>query len=238
MKRKESNIDAVREMYNNFLNLPIEDTAMSPLIVSHPVFESGITMSRNGDMLNIYESKDDLQRAIKELFDISSNFKKVEDFFALIRKPYKLTFLMYCRDYLTNEDFSSLLGDIWVTVENGNQDVNVSVGTISRWFSSADKNFLMDEGERAYIESLPEEFEIYRGVGEGRNPKGLSWTRDLNLAKWFANRWNKNGYVIKGKAKKRDVLAYFGNRAGSSDIGETEIVIQYSKVMDKEKIEA
>ena len=108
MKRKESNIDAVREMYNNFLNLPIEDTAMSPLIVSHPVFESGITMSRNGDMLNIYESKDNLQRAIKELFNISSNFKKVEDFFALIRKPYKLTFLMYCRDYLTNEDFSSL----------------------------------------------------------------------------------------------------------------------------------
>lgn len=70
---------------------------------------------------------------------------------------------------------------------------------------------------------------IERGVTPDDNPNGMSWTRKYDKAVWFANRFG-NGYVIKGTAKKEDVLAYFSRR------GEEEIVIEAKKVIDKENI--
>ena len=72
-------------------------------------------------------------------------------------------------------------------------------------------------------------FEALRsgGVAVGRNPQGLSWTQNLETAKWFANRFNtdtKKGYVQVGIAKKEHVLAYFNTR------GEDEIVYNSKKL--------
>ena len=63
----------------------------------------------------------------------------------------------------------------------------------------------------------------------GRNPKGMSWTRDLKKAEWFAGRFGK-GYVLEGTAEKKDVLAFFGRR------NEEEIVIEAKSVKNKQTI--
>ena len=49
----------------------------------------------------------------------------------------------------------------------------------------------MKEEEIAFLNSLPDEFEIYRGVAVGRNPNGLSWTPSEKIATWFAHRFDK-----------------------------------------------
>jgi Cys-tRNA synthase (O-phospho-L-seryl-tRNA:Cys-tRNA synthase) len=73
----------------------------------------------------------------------------------------------------------------------------------------------MTEEDYEVYQSLPETFTIYRGVAVGRNPKGLSWTQNLETARWFAHRFDredKKGYIQMGMAKKEDVLAYFNTR--------------------------
>lgn len=70
--------------------------------------------------------------------------------------------------------------------------------------------------------SMPDELRIYRGVAIGREPNGLSWTSNLETAKWFAHRFDrddKTGYIETAIAKKEDVLAYFNTR------GEDELVV-------------
>ena len=55
----------------------------------------------------------------------------------------------------------------------------------------------MDKDEYEAYQMLPDIIDIYRGVGNKSNPNGISWTTNFEMAKWFANRWNKNGYVVK-----------------------------------------
>ena len=72
----------------------------------------------------------------------------------------------------------------------------------------------MTEEEYEIYNNLPETFTVYRGVASGRNAKGMSWTQNLEVAKWFANRFNcgKKGYIQQATANKKDVLAYFNRR--------------------------
>lgn len=62
---------------------------------------------------------------------------------------------------------------------------------------------------------------VYRGASVGRNLRGLSWTRNLEKAVWFSNRFNtegKHGYVQTAIVPKNEIFAYFNTR------GEEEIV--------------
>lgn len=77
---------------------------------------------------------------------------------------------------------------------------------------------------------------IYRGVALGREPNGLSWTANLEKAKWFAHRFDrgdKQGYVETAIAKKTDILAYFNTR------NEDELVVNTRQLNKKiKKIES
>ena len=91
----------------------------------------------------------------------------------------------------------------------------------------------MTEEELNVYNSLSdtESIEIYRGVGHGREPYGLSWTANVATAQWFAKRWeNKDAYMLKTHCNKSDVLAYFNCR------GEDELVVNV-KNLDKSKME-
>ena len=145
----------------------------------------------------------------------------------LIRAPYRLAFIKQCEQYLSEKDFAGLLADAWVSSENPNQDANCSISCLIKMFKRCNKKYLMQEKDYEVYKSLPDTFNIYRGVAVGRNPKGLSWTQNLETAKWFANRFNrgtKKGYVQMGIAKKEHVLAYFNTR------NEDEIVYNSKKL--------
>ena len=81
----------------------------------------------------------------------------------------------------------------------------------------------MDKKEYEAYQMLPDIIDIYRGVGNKSNPNGISWTTNFEMAKWFANRWDNNGYIIKAKIPKENVLAYYLRR------GEYEIIAEVPK---------
>ncbi len=227
--KKETNLESVKSIAISFLYQPVEETEYSPIVVSHPIFESGITgINKDGDMkmVNILESDEDLKCLIKMYRDRIMGSESAREVYSIIRKSYRLTFLKYVLDYLSANDMSELLCHAWTTSENPNDDTNVSLSTIIKWFNKADKKILMDDEEYNVYCSLPDTFIVYRGVGVTRKPDGLSWTRNRKTAEWFANRFNiegKRGFVQAATVNREDVLAYFNSR------GEDEIVISVDK---------
>lgn len=227
-----SNILAIKDTAKTFLYLDVEETPVSPIVVQHPIFETGITMIKhNGKnvMVNIMENEQDLQHAREFQKKRIDKAATVFDVYSVIRKSYKLTFLKYIQDYLSQDDMSMLLADAWVSSENPNQDANVSISMAVKLFKRCNKKVLMTEEDYNVYQSLPGDFEIYRGVAVGRNPKGLSWTMNKDKAEWFANRFNRNGkfgYVQQAMADRECVLAYFNTR------NEDEIVISTKSLHD------
>lgn len=211
----ETNFEAVRKTVLSFLYLDIEETELSPVFVNHPIFESGIMYSGN-QCINLFDGGLDEARKLycKKIASVS----KLENFLCIVRKAYYLTFLKYTKEFLSNVDFSRLLGTAWTEEEMPNDDINVPVSQAARWFRSANKQALMNPEEYQKYLELPDIFTVYRGVTPGHNPNGLSWTHNLDKAKWFANRFGK-GYIRTGTVKKENVLAYFSRR------GEEEIVV-------------
>jgi hypothetical protein len=64
---------------------------------------------------------------------------------------------------------------------------------------------------------------IYRGVGDLDHPNGMSWTRDRQVAEFFAYRYRRvarpNPGVLRAIVNRNQVLAYITDR------GEAEIVL-------------
>ena len=179
--------------------------------VIHPVFDKNpiIRMGENGQpkVWDILHDKKALETA-RELYRESfSTREDVDGILSLIGKPWRLV-LKGIKQYLDNKEFSELLGDIWVDVENPNMDSFVSADVLLEWFQTADKTSLMSGEELETYNHLPDEIQIYQGVGTESNPKGFSWTANLEKAEWFAERFSMldgDGYVVTATAKKEDV---------------------------------
>ena len=147
---------------------------------------------------------------------------------------YQLTFLKFVKQYMSKKDFGEYLAYAWISTENPNKDTNVDVPTLIRWFAAADKNVLMSESELEFYNALPNEVVIYRGVlseDENTEKKALSWTSDYDTAKWFATRYEMQGYIIKAKICKENIFAYFNGR------NEDEILCDSRKIFDVTRID-
>ena len=233
MATKKTNYQKVKDTALAFLHIPVEETNFSPIVVMHPIFESGFISAKiNGEftILNILENEENLQKAIEIWTTNFNNANTVEKIYGFIRKSYRLTFLKFVKPYLSEKDFATLLADAWISSENPNQDANVSIKTAISWFKQVNKKYLMSEEEYEYYQSLPETFTVYRGVAVDRNPQGLSWTCNYKTAEWFANRFNtedKQGYIQYVEVDKSLALAYFNGR------DEDEIVLDTTKIKDK-----
>ena len=227
MMRKETDLDAVKEVLKAFLYMPVEETEYSPIVVQHPIFESGFS-SVGGKIVDI-TTPDGLKEAVIQMEKRIDAVDRPIECMYVVRKSYYLTFLKFAKESLSLSDFSMLLGRCWTEEENPNGDVNVPVSLSARWFKAADKQALMHDEEYGVYKNLPETFMVYRGVAPGRNPDGMSWTREYDKAKWFSNRFGE-GYVLEGTAHKEDVLAFFSRR------GEEEVVMEAAKVEGRRKI--
>lgn len=225
--KKETNLTEIKNILKDFLHMPVEETEYSPIVVQHPIFESGISYVNN-KMTDIM-TPEGFAAVAKQ---VEEDIDKIDDVFGcvnILRQSYYLTFLKFAKESLSLSDFSMLLGKFWTEEENPNGDVNVPVSLSARWFKSADKRVLMYDDEYKTYKDLPEAFTAYRGITPGRNPDGMSWTRDLSKADWFSRRFG-DGYVLEGIANKKDVLAFFSRR------GEEEVVIEAKKVKNKKEI--
>lgn len=170
-------------------------------------------------------------KACKLYEQFIDNVDDIHSISQIIQKPFKLYFLQGIQEYLSIRDFSFLLGNFWVSVEDPSGDVYVKLPTILNWFKISDKHFLMSDEERNTLNNFPDYFTVYRGVAVGRNPFGLSWTPDKTCAEWFSCRFNtelSTGYVQSLEISKNDILAYFCR--------ENECVIDTTKHRHKIKI--
>lgn len=217
-----------------------------PLLASHPFLESNIWGERlcslSQGLLNVTDGDKLLdefdltnpktyEEWCKEFDKRVDKCSTLYELYMLYRDPYKLTFMKFNGDFMSNRDFANFLADAWVTEENPNMDMNVSRRESISYFRKAVKCYLMTNEDYTYYHNLPDEFDVYRGVGKRRIELGLSWTDCREKAEWFMNRWNgkagEEKKLLKAHIKRENVLAYFNTR------GEREIVTDVFAIKDK-----
>lgn len=225
---KETNLQKIREATKMLLLVPFSVIEDIPFFVQHPIFDTTTVYIKNdGDDGRYYNllDIDDYRSIIKYYINHIDN-ASVIGCYMMMRTPYKLTWLKYCEEYLSEKDLAEYLAHSWVEEENPNQDVNCPIPYLVKLFKKCNKQYLMTEEDYKIYQTLPDEITVYRGVAVRRNPNGLSWTPNLKTAQWFANRFNtetKKGYVQTAIVSKSKVLAYFNTR------NEDEIVCRVPK---------
>lgn len=94
------------------------------------------------------------------------------------RLPLLLDFWEADTGTLPYEDVARLFADVWVDTESA-FEWRYEILSLLRWVGP-----VFDSAQR-----LSGEVTIYRGVSGGRDPLGVSWTLDLERARWFAQRF-------------------------------------------------
>jgi hypothetical protein len=230
MPNEISNVREIRELAKMFLELPVKKDKLLPpeICVHHPFISSSYVQAGKGviDIIKHPKGLEVYKKHMRQTIDKAN----VNEIFILLRTPYRLVFLKQCYAYLSEKDLAELFADAWISTENPNQDPNCSISFLIRMFQRCKKEYLMTEEDYKVYQSLPETFTVYRGVAIGRNPGGISWTQNLETAKWFSQRFdndNEKGYILTATINKKDVLAYFNSR------GKDEVVCNIKKMMVK-----
>lgn len=232
-----TNLSECRKLALAFLNLEPEPINDLPFFVQHPFFDCKKVPYNDADgnikFADIFDDPDKFEQSKKPIADQILNGDLCTIFCRMLAK-YHLSYLKYAKPYMSKKDFETWLAYAWVESENPNQDINVSIPTFIQWFKSANRKHIMNEVELQYYNQLPKTVTIYRGVAVNRaEQQGLSWTCNLDTAKWFAHRFdteNELGYVLKGEIAKPDIFAYFNRR------GEDEILCNSQKVKNIERM--
>ena len=214
----------VKLVAHTLLDVQIQETALSPVIVSHPFTNSGISALRNEDgslsMVDLINNSDDCTRWRSTVGQQIDSAENVHQIFALLNPPYYLTFLKFAAASLSEQDLGQLLSTAWTQEECPNQDCNVSKRELVAMFRSVPPESLMDEEERAAHQALEDTVTVYRGVTHynAKNIRALSWTLDRKTADWFAHRFGEEGTVYEAQIRKEHILALFTGRSESEVI--------------------
>lgn len=215
---RETNLEKIREMAKLFLDVAIKETRV-PFVATHPFTSTWVTMLPPGELVDLH----DQGAAQRWRAYVEKNIRGagIVALFAMLNRPYILTFLSYIEKYLSADDMGTILGHFWQTIEQISLDANVTGEQLVRMFKGASKNTLMDEEELRIYEALPEEITVYRGVTSHnrRRKRAFSWTTDRNVAEWFANRFDTGtGEVWTLTVPKDRILCAFSG-------GEHEVIV-------------
>lgn len=225
---KTTDLEAVKTVAKTFLYFNLEENKDIPIFVDHPYTTSNI-VSINNEIVNLLNSKYDLQKWRKYMEEVIDSKENYNDFSYMITKPYRSAFFKHTYKYVNETDLAKYLKYLWQTCDYVNQDINISRSEYVKLFKKCPRNVLMTEEELKVYEDLSDVITIYRGVNKVTNhPKdGLSWTTRLKTATWFANRYDKDeptGTVYVAEIKKEDILAFFEY--------EKEILVNYKKLIN------
>ena len=109
----ETDLRRVKLLAHALLDVRIQQTAFSPMIVSHPFTNSGITALRNKDgslsIVDLVNNADDCTKwrsTVGKQIDSPENAHEV---FALLNPPYYLTFIKFTAVALSEQDLGKLL---------------------------------------------------------------------------------------------------------------------------------
>lgn len=202
--------------------IPFIFTAPEGLIcLKHPlIFDIGYIDLKNGYLNAFYEQKVESVAEAERDHDWSQ-------LIWLYERPYRLGCFVGISELLTDEQYWSLLSDIWLDTENMWQEAFTWRLMLESSRPGRYEHF-MDDGDRVVFDALPDYFPIYRGTVQNRAP-GWSWTLNEERAEWFARRHVRKDHgpvVLSGHVAKGDVIGYLGGR------NEEEIVVIENKVQD------
>ena len=210
----ETDIEAVRTITMNLFDVfPFkEDKEMEGFgMCSHPFTASLFIPDRSNHRIIDLRNKEDAD-GYRAWIDEIAGRSNIVRLYMLIQKSYKMTWFRFVSPYLSDEDYGTMLKECWITEDNPNQDENVPIKMAIELFRRAKKDCIMTKEEQEYYDNLPETLTLYRGVSEGRERLGLSWTDNYDVAVWYQKRfeeWGRDGIVLKAEVKKKDVLVYF-----------------------------
>lgn len=206
--RKVTDLKSIREVAKNLMYaVPITDT----FIVSHPFTQSNIVYA--GDRTLDLRKSEDFRiwfDVMSDIFDKSTDYHRI---YMYVTKPYRLTFLKFTKPFMTKELFAEILKDAYISTEFPNKDKNVPPKDLKCLFRQADKKHLMSKEEYEQYLNFPNTVKVYRGVNSLKGAKGLSWTLNLETARWFSHRFNPTeSYVLSAEVPKEKIFAYFMDR--------------------------
>lgn len=131
--------------------------------------------------------------------------KNWSDYIWMHERPYRMSKFIEIKNDLSDQEYWSLLGQIWSDSENLWQYRSILNLLINE--PRSERDAMMNEEEKKFMDKLPDEFTIYRGH-QTRNKLGYSWSLSYWRAKWFAERFNqKRQGVAKATINKKDVVA-------------------------------
>lgn len=172
---------------------------------------------------NFLYDEEDKQRRYERL----SKAEKLSHCVSVINKGNRFAYLdyLYKLGAITDQECADEVYSIW-TMQERFHDCGMSKTKLIKFMKLATKSPLLQSD----IDDLSDGdiVIVYRGVGVNSH-KGLSWTTDKTVAKWFAERFKTNGdigYVFTGRVHKKDIIGLFNSR------NEQEVVCDYRKVKD------
>lgn len=134
----------------------------------------------------------------------------------LHERPYRMQAFLEIAEDLPNDEYWSLLRQMWTDTENFYFYRDAWIELLSRDVPGFRQHF-MDDDERQKFDSLPSVVKAYRGVSSAEGFTGLSWSFDRSKALWFAKRYGgvddpesvdgPKGYVLTAEVPKSAVMA-------------------------------
>lgn len=230
--RSKTELRGVKSVAHMLLNLDVQLTKFSPMIVSHPFTNSGISgiVGEDGgfQMVDLVSNPDDLEKWRQQVGKQIDNADSAYGIFTLVNKPYTLAFLKYSQPYLSEQDFGQILSSAWILNESPNNDANMTKRELLSAFRSVAPEYLMDEDELRQYQELEDNVTVYRGVTShnAKNIKALSWTLDRETAEWFAHRFSEDGTVYEAQIDKKHIYALFTGR------NEAEVIVNPNYLTD------
>ena len=147
----------------------------------------------------------------------------------LHERPYRPDGFVKYAHLMDDVSYWETAGAMWVDTENHHQWRNLTSFIYEA--PRPRREFLMNEDEREALAALPDDLIVYRGY-QSHGAKCWDWSLDINVARFFANRFNCEGTIATGHVKKANVIAYFTNR------GEDEIFVNPKHVTLKARTPA
>lgn len=228
----ETDLKKLKVLSHALVELDIEPTKVSPLVVKHPFTDSGIVglREKNGSLktVNLLDEPDALRRWTEFRHQEINEAETAYELLLMITKPYKLAFLKYAASDLSEQDLALFLSHAWTITESPNSDPNLSKRELLSMFRAVDPKLLMAEEEYALFQELDDVVTVYRGVTpyNAENVKALSWTLDRETAEWFAHRYGEQGTVYEAQIEKEHICAVFLGR------NEAEVILDPKHLME------
>ena len=126
--RKITDLRGIKDTAKVFLHMNIEKTKFSPLVIKHPFTDSAmVCLSQTDGEIAFANIMEDTKAFTLWKEQVEKQIDTAEDVFGvyhLMTKSYLLAFLKYTESYLSREDFSKMLADIWIRTEAPNLDPN------------------------------------------------------------------------------------------------------------------